>query len=742
MFVRCCFYISLFVHFFFLPAHSAFVIKVTDKDLELHHNREWEAFKTRKTKFTREEKKLLELGEAYQLLDSGKYEEAKKILLNLSYYKNFILKDYVLYFLGKIYYTEKRNQLALKRFNQIETPPHYDFYLMRGNIYFWFNNKHKALEDYKKYVAELPDVDPMLTEDFKEQVFYPQLRYALLIEKKNPTEAYEIFKKIHIAFPQDESLFLEKKMYKTASAFLSEKDLRKEFLYQKAYFLKEQGQYQEAEKAYLYFLNHTEKDDPLVDKVFEDLYYIKRHVNDVAGQKRLIKLLHKLRPGTPDTASDKLIQLARFYWNQEEAQHALLVLNKIPKDAKPAHLDEALMIRAQIYAQRRNYKKAITTLKNATMRSKEWEEKRIYLLAWYQYLNSQFAEAESTWGLLTGNDFKNSSSYLSSLYWQTQALRKIKYETRRKTSSTEDLLEKILQKDPFSYYSYLSFYETKKRTKLIPQKSVKLEIPDDAFARSGVNRKWALRAHNLLQAYIHPLSAYALTQAFKNSSSSAPQTLPQDLIYLQATLYSLSREHLKCVISLNKILELGEVLPHFYLKLLYPRPYFNLAQKYAESTGISPYLVLSIMRQESGFNTRAKSGAHALGLMQLLPRVARDLASERNTGLGPENLYDPETNIQFGTKLIAQLLKQYGNNLILMLASYNAGEPQIKKWRKKIIRVDTREFIEQIPYTETRNYVKLVLRNYHNYLQIYENKLLPPVYKLYISYKPETNPSK
>ena len=738
MYVRYCFYISLFFHLFLFPAHSAFDITVTDRDLELHHNREWEQFKTRKTKFTHEEKKLLELGEVYQLLNAQKYDEAKKILLNLSYYNNFILKDYVLYFLAKIYYIEKRFTLSLKRLDQITQPPHYDFFLMKGNIDFELGNKQKALEDYKKYLAELPDLDPMLTEDSKEQVFAPQLRYALLIEKKAPSEAFEIFKKLHIAFPHEEPEFLRKKMYKTAATFLSKEELTKEFLYQKADFLKEQGQYEQSEKAYLDFLNHIEKDDPLVDKVFEDLYYIKRHVNDVAGQKKLIRLLHKVRPGNTENTEDKLIQLARFYWNQEEAEHALLVLNKIQANAKPIYLDEALIIKAQIYGQRRNYKKAIATLKDATMNSKDWEEKRIYLLAWYHYLDSQFGGAAETWGLLTSSEFKNSPAYLSSLYWQREALRKVKFEAGRNASSSDDLLEKIFQKDPFSYYSYLSFYETKKRTILKFEKSLNLKISESLFTQNNVDEKWVARSFALLKAYIHPLSAYALSQAFKN----AKPTLPVDMFYLQAALFSLSREHLKCVTSLNKLLELEQQVPNFYLKLLYPRPYFDLAQKYASEYGVSPYLILSIMRQESGFNDRAKSGAHALGLMQLLPRVARDLASERNTGLGPENLYDPETNIRFGAQLISQLLKQYGDNLILMLASYNAGEPQIKKWRKKIIRVDTREFIEQIPYSETRNYIKLVLRNYHNYLQIYENKVLPPVYKLYISYKPEVNPPK
>lgn len=157
--------------------------------------------------------------------------------------------------------------------------------------------------------------------------------------------------------------------------------------------------------------------------------------------------------------------------------------------------------------------------------------------------------------------------------------------------------------------------------------------------------------------------------------------------------------------------------------------------KHAEKSELSPYLLLSMMRQESAFNEQARSPADAMGLLQILPQTRRALAAELDETQKDLDLFDADTNLYYATVLIKNLLKKYDNNLILTLAAYNAGEPTVDKWRKMIKKVDARELIEMIPYAETRGYIKLVLRNYHNYLQIYENKVLPPVYKLYTNYQ-------
>ncbi len=118
------------------------------------------------------------------------------------------------------------------------------------------------------------------------------------------------------------------------------------------------------------------------------------------------------------------------------------------------------------------------------------------------------------------------------------------------------------------------------------------------------------------------------------------------------------------------------------------------------------------MKQESAFNEKARSHADAMGLMQVVPRLAQRLSKKfavpyRN----PQDLYDPEINIQLGSfELMEQVQKQNGQ-LTYVAAAYNAGPGALSNWLKNRKRDDVLEFIEEIPYEETRTYVKLIARN-------------------------------
>ena len=158
-----------------------------------------------------------------------------------------------------------------------------------------------------------------------------------------------------------------------------------------------------------------------------------------------------------------------------------------------------------------------------------------------------------------------------------------------------------------------------------------------------------------------------------------------------------------------------ELLPVLkkYPKIFYPQVHLE----YLESSPIDKYLALGIIKKESLYNPKAQSVANALGLMQVLPSVGRQIIRKMKKS---KQLFNPKTNIYVGTRYFKKLLKRFDNNIILSLAAYNAGPHRVRKWRrKKIFRGPWDENIERIPYPETRNYVKRVLRNYWNYKRIY-----------------------
>ncbi|MEK6713715.1 MAG: transglycosylase SLT domain-containing protein [Nitrospirota bacterium] len=147
--------------------------------------------------------------------------------------------------------------------------------------------------------------------------------------------------------------------------------------------------------------------------------------------------------------------------------------------------------------------------------------------------------------------------------------------------------------------------------------------------------------------------------------------------------------------------------------LIYPAGYSDLIDKYAVRNNLDPFLVNAIIREESWFNKEAVSPAGALGLMQLMPGTAKRMAKESYAGR--ESLFDPEVNIELGTRFFAERLKQFDGNIFLAIASYNAGPEAVEKWITERDGVELDEFIEDIPYKETREYVKKVFRSYMEY---------------------------
>jgi len=153
---------------------------------------------------------------------------------------------------------------------------------------------------------------------------------------------------------------------------------------------------------------------------------------------------------------------------------------------------------------------------------------------------------------------------------------------------------------------------------------------------------------------------------------------------------------------------------------LYPRAYGELILKYSEKAGVDPYLAFAVMRAESSFSPAATSPVGARGLMQLMPHTAALVLHEKK--IDPDRLYDPELNIRLGTKHLRELIDSYNGNLVAVIASYNAGAHNVNRWLKTYADLQTEEFIESIPFGETRDYVKKVLASADLYKRLYSTK--------------------
>ena len=162
-----------------------------------------------------------------------------------------------------------------------------------------------------------------------------------------------------------------------------------------------------------------------------------------------------------------------------------------------------------------------------------------------------------------------------------------------------------------------------------------------------------------------------------------------------------------------------ESIPLPYWRILFPEPYWSIIKSESAKNNVDPYLVASLIRQESEFNPSVISYANAWGLMQLLPSVGRSLARQEGMrNFQTFQLLDPETNIRLGTRYLKQMLDRFGGVPEYALAAYNAGDSRVQDWQSAGPYSGMDEFVESIPFTQTREYVQAILRNIEIYREI------------------------
>lgn len=156
------------------------------------------------------------------------------------------------------------------------------------------------------------------------------------------------------------------------------------------------------------------------------------------------------------------------------------------------------------------------------------------------------------------------------------------------------------------------------------------------------------------------------------------------------------------------------------LKKIYPTKYNEYVEKYSKENNVDKYMIYAIIKAESNFKSDVKSNSNAIGLMQLLENTAVEMSNLiKQDEITEKSLYDPEMNIKLGISYYSYLLKHYRGNNILALTAYNAGMGNVDNWIKKgVIKSDGSD-IENIPYKETNNYVRKILRDYKLYVKLY-----------------------
>lgn len=277
--------------------------------------------------------------------------------------------------------------------------------------------------------------------------------------------------------------------------------------------------------------------------------------------------------------------------------------------------------------------------------------------------------------------------------------------------------QNLIQNDPIGYYGILSHRELGLpfgALKTIGEKKA-AEKPSFMSAPDYAQLRWLTSVSELGVARDLFKS---LTSHQKKKTSEADQKI---LLSWYAELGDYSALFDQMSNYANKPL-LVEENPEF----VFPKPFYDQVGPASKTWSVNEELIYSIMRQESAFNPLARSPVDAFGLMQLTPYSAANMATENHLHFkDSEDLYEPDINIPLGAALLKHLLKKYHDQMLISVAGYNASEDAVSGWLKTRYRGDPLEFIEDIPYLETMNYVKLVLRNYVYYSRV--NSISPTI---------------
>jgi soluble lytic murein transglycosylase len=156
--------------------------------------------------------------------------------------------------------------------------------------------------------------------------------------------------------------------------------------------------------------------------------------------------------------------------------------------------------------------------------------------------------------------------------------------------------------------------------------------------------------------------------------------------------------------------------------MIFPLAYWDLIRKHSDQNDLDPYLVAALMAQESTFVPGIRSHANAYGLLQLVPDTARRIARSLKMPYSARLLTNADANVRMGTAYLEELIREFGG-VHLALASYNAGETAVRRWiAERPGLTDREEFIDDIPYPETQNYVKRILGTAEDYRRLYEGE--------------------
>ncbi len=420
-------------------------------------------------------------------------------------------------------------------------------------------------------------------------------------------------------------------------------------------------------------------------------------VGEPAAAEQTLDRLRAAYPRHP-VAARALYRLGSLAWNRDDDEKALrafgLYVRQYPAGPQAA---EAIYACARIHQEARRYPLAareFARLARSYPKSSLASEAR-FRVGWCEYRAGNRARAAAVFADVARG---GGTEAAGSLYWQARA------------SGDEAAYRRLLRDYPGSYYAGLA--ETRLGQSAGSALSGRISAATDSPAKAATCP--VVDPH---LTRFDELRAMSLDALARGELAAYQERVPGcDGFFIRSWMDVGGYRQ-----SIGRALRAGGCgLDASWLRFCYPLGFWDLLERETAARALDPFLVAALIRQESLFDSEARSSADALGLMQILPATGRRLAAESGSPeFSAAELYEPGRNVALGTTYLRNLRDRYGGNLPRVLAAYNAGEAAVDKWQRRYPDMEDDAFVESISYRETRGYVKRVLQNRRLYEALY-----------------------
>ena len=424
--------------------------------------------------------------------------------------------------------------------------------------------------------------------------------------------------------------------------------------------------------------------------------------------KRAILDYLQIAPRGPD-APAALEALGLIYWHDDQYDPARAALNRLVANFPASEIAPGAMLRVgKIYEEQHQFDPARAQYRRLAARypGSDAAEDARFRVPWTQYLAHDYRSAAAGFQSASTRA-KDPTNRDMCVYWNARAL-----EKAGDTASARAIYEKLADSTDSNYYPELASRRVAAGTPDLPAASAPDPQAGAAPAVSGVAEYHMARLQTLRALGLKELEPGEL----KALQEHAGGTVEMRRFVLAG--FASADAWYDAIVAATHMEKNGQLSHDVAERVRYPRAYWDLFWPASKGLSLDPYLVLALARQESLFNPKATSSSNARGLMQLIPSTARKMASQN--GIDPEAiaLYDPSVNVKLGTTYLKNLFAMFSGDEFHAVAAYNAGENAVSKWIAESGGPDD-EWVENIAYKETRDYVKKVIGGRREYLLLY-----------------------